>query len=62
MPEAVTGVYKVYGEIVREGYRTKGFLAIDWLNTKETNLPNMQIVCSMDWQLVTEVMINSIEN
>ena len=34
MPETVTGVYKVYGEIVKEGYRTRGFVAIDWLNTK----------------------------
>ena len=62
MPEAVTGVYKVYGEIIREGYRTKGFLAIDWLNTRGANQPNMQIVCSMDWQLVAQVTINSMED
>lgn len=33
-PETVTGVYHVYGEVVKEGTRAKGFLAINWLGSE----------------------------
>lgn len=45
-PNFITKVYKVYGEVCREGARTRGFLAINWLPSKNTNQfePNLQIV------------------
>lgn len=51
-PESVTKVYRVYGEVCRDGARTKGYLAIDWLGTSDVNKPNLQIVCDMDWKFV----------
>lgn len=59
-PDVVTGVYHVYGEVVKEGFRTKGFLAIDWLNTRRVTNPNLIVVCSMDWKVVTEELALSL--
>lgn len=60
MPEAITGIYDVYGEVCREGQRTKGFLSIDWLRMVGKQQPNLQIVCEMDWSLVFQAMAESI--
>jgi inosine-uridine nucleoside N-ribohydrolase len=61
MPKTVTGMYYVYGEVCREGARTKGFLAIDWLKMKGSNEPNLQIICHLDWDLVFNTMVESLE-
>lgn len=57
-PEAITKVYKVYGEVCREGNRTRGFLAINWLSSKKTDhlQPNLQIVLELDYNIVNTVM------
>jgi inosine-uridine nucleoside N-ribohydrolase len=45
MPESVLKVYRIYGEVMREGPRTKGFLSLAWLKSKEINEPNLQVIC-----------------
>lgn len=30
-PQSITKVYHVYGEVSREGIRTRGFLALNWM-------------------------------
>lgn len=62
MPESVACVYRLYGEVMREGPRTKGFLSLDWLRTKENNEPNLQIVCDMDWKLVSTTILESLQD
>lgn len=61
VPDAITSVYNVYGEVCREGPRTKGFLALDWLRSKENNDPNLQIVCEMNWKMVYDVIQESVQ-
>lgn len=62
MPKTVLGVYRVYGEVNREGSRTKGFLSIDWLRTKEKNEPNLQIINRMDWKVIADVIRESVQD
>ena len=62
-PATITKVYKVYGEVCREGVRTRGFLAINWLSSKKTDhlQPNLQIVLEMDYDIVNKVMHDLVE-
>jgi len=62
MPETVKGIYRLYGEVSREGPRTKGFLSLDWLRSKEHNEPNLQIINDMDWKVVAENILQSLNN
>lgn len=55
-PKVIKGVFQVYGEVCREGARTKGMLSIDWLQTKEKNPKNLQILADVDWQQLVELI------